>query len=76
MILVEDDEFVAIEPRQTLVGPQPKIAIRCLGNGSNRVLRKSVFLRPDRPGILRETLAGIQGEGEGWSYNTKPDQSD
>jgi hypothetical protein len=43
-----------------------------LGDGSNRILRKPVFLRPDRSGVLGETLSGIQGKG--WRYDTKPNQ--
>ena len=62
LVFAERDELISVEARQPFIGTHPQKTIGGLGNGSNRVLRQSLLLRPDRQGILRERLPGVQGE--------------
>src|SRR5690349_7888925 len=48
---VEDDEVVTIETGEAFIRAEPQIAVRSLGDGSNRILRQTLLLSPDQARI-------------------------
>src|SRR5262245_39926199 len=60
VLLVEGCESYAVEPRNTLLCPQPDVVILGLDNGLHRILRQSLFSNPHVTRVLSDCLIGIQ----------------
>src|SRR5262249_60790084 len=60
LIPVENRKLIAVKTGQALIRAQPQIAITRLGDGTNCILRKALFLSPESDRILSERFAGIQ----------------
>src|SRR5262249_41273062 len=58
--LIENDELEPVKTSEPFIGTQPKLAVTCLFDGADRVLRKAALLSPDRPRVLRQILSRIE----------------
>jgi len=59
---VVDREPRAIEAHHAFLCPDPEIAVPRLGDGLNAVLREPLLGLPDIADILRDRLAGVEGQ--------------
>jgi hypothetical protein len=67
---VEHGEIHAIEARQSIDCPKPKVPVGGLRDGANRVVRQSVRRGPDIVAVLRQSQLGVQPPGmDGQHYH-------
>src|SRR5689334_4963486 len=59
-VLIEECEMNAIEARQAALSAQPQIAVRSLGNGKNRTLRKARIGLPSAMNVLCQRFGRVQ----------------
>ena len=55
-----EEEVIAVEAGQALVGAKPEITVRGLGDGADPILRKAIRLVPKSGRVLRRHLVRIE----------------